>query len=91
MITEVIMYVVKCDNCGEEHEGSHYSAYSDDGFAREEADGDDWQTDLDDKDYCPKCFLNYSDDDDGEKVILDESRKKENVKADIYKQITESL
>lgn len=63
MIKKVIMYMVKCDNCGKDaFKGDEAIAWNDEDIARDLASDKDW-TEEDGKDYCPNC---YSYNDEGE-------------------------
>jgi hypothetical protein len=62
MIKELKMFTIICDNCGADaFEGTEYSGYSDEGFAKEEAIEDGWKEEGENH-YCPKCYK-YDDDD----------------------------
>ena len=48
-----MFYGVKCDRCGEFHEGE-FTYFSDESEAVEQAESDDWR-ELNGKHYCPNC------------------------------------
>ena len=62
MKEKVECLVLVCDNCGEHFEnGNGFSIFSDEQSMMEDADNYDW-IELEDKDYCPKCYTNPEDD-----------------------------
>ena len=54
-----IFHAVRCDRCGETHEGE-YEYYTDEQGAWESAEGDDW-IEVDGKHYCPCCYHEEND------------------------------
>lgn len=80
MIHEEKCYMATCDNCEEIFNDGEYSMFplSDDVMDRMRNDSDWYTGDSDpnhkDKHYCPECFKYEENEDD--KIIVDESRKK---------------
>lgn len=61
-VVEVKMFTVICDNCKKSaDEGTDYSCWSDENYAKETADEAGYVK-SDDLHYCPNCF-EYDDDD----------------------------
>jgi hypothetical protein len=71
MIVEIMMYTVKCDNCGcDVFDNLEFSCLNDKNDALEMAMESDWTKDGD-KNYCPDCYY-YNDDDN---LIINENKK----------------
>jgi rubredoxin len=56
MISEVTMYRAVCDRCGHEPDGTDFYAWADADSAVEAADGEGWEM-IDDRHYCPECYI----------------------------------
>lgn len=65
MIVEIMMYTVKCDNCGEQFSYDEFAGFTDFGYALDMAYNSGWNTE--DKHYCPDCW--ELDDEDNVVVI----------------------
>lgn len=72
MLTEVTMYTIVCDNCGEDIGSTEeYSCWNDSHYTEENAMDADWLKEGDEH-YCPKCY-SYNDDDE---PVIDKERTK---------------
>jgi len=74
MLTEVKMFTIVCDNCGEDIAAEQeYSCWNDANYAEENAMESDWIKEGD-KHYCTKC-VSY---DDNDNLVLKTINNKDN-------------